>query len=237
MGQDRMRVLTIQNFEATGLGQIATALDEASVAVDVVKAYEGETIPADTGRYDGLIVLGGEQNALDDARSPYFPALLDEMRAFDRSGRAVLGICLGAQLLARAHGAENRIGAAPEFGWCAVALTDEGRADPLTNGLAPTFPIFEWHDDTFTLPQGAVRLATNGAAPNQAFRIGRASYGAQFHFEADRKLVREWNGVFADVIAASHPDWETIHAAEAARHGAAADAAGLAIARAWVKAL
>lgn len=232
-----MRVLTIQNFEATGLGQIATALDEAAVTVDVVKAYEGEAILADTGGYDGLIVLGGEQNALDDMGSPYFPALLEEMRTFGRTGRAVLGICLGAQLLARAHGGENRIGAASEFGWCEVALTGEGHADRLTKNLPARFPIFEWHDDTFTLPDGATRLATNRTAPNQAFRIGRASYGVQFHFEADRKLVREWNGVFADVIAARHPDWETIHATDAKRHGAAADAAGLAIARGWVKTL
>jgi GMP synthase-like glutamine amidotransferase len=232
-----MRVLTIQNFEATGLGQMATPLDEAQAAVDIVKAYEGEPIPADTGRYDGLVVLGGEQNALDDIGSPYFPTLLEEMRAFGRSGRAVLGICLGAQLLARAHAAENRIGAAPEFGWCEVALTGEGRADPLTSGLPARFPIFEWHDDTFTLPEGAVRLAANGTAPNQAFRIGRAAYGVQFHFEADRKLVREWNSIFADVIAARHPGWETIHRTEAERHGEAADAAGLAIARAWVRCL
>lgn len=232
-----MRVLTIQNFAATGLGQMAAALDEAGVTVDVVKAHEGEPIPAETGLYDGLIVLGGEQNALDDSGSPYFPALLEEMRSFGRSGRAVLGICLGAQLLARAHAAENRIGGAPEFGWCEVALTDEGRADPLTSGLPGRFPIFEWHDDTFTLPEGAVRLATNGAAPNQAFRIGRAAYGVQFHFEADRKLVREWNRVFADVIAVRHPEWDTIHRAEEERHGAAADAAGLAIARAWVRRL
>ena len=105
----------------------------------------------------------------------------------------------------------------------------------MLGALPVSFPIFQWHDDTFTLPERATRLATNGVAENQAFRIGRAAYGVQFHFEADRALVREWNASFASVIAERHPDWPGRFEDEAARHGPGADAAGLAIARAWVK--
>lgn len=228
-----MRVLVVENFEDTGPGQIAAALDERNVAVDTVRAHLGEALPAATGRYDGLVVLGGGQNALDDAGSPWFPGLLETMRRFVDSGRATLGVCLGSQLLARAYGADNLVGAASEFGWRRVTLTADGAADPLLSGLPASFPIFQWHDDTFTLPRGAVRLAGNLAAHNQAFRVGRAGYGTQFHFEADRALVRRWNGTFAGWLAERQPDWAGRHEAEAARHGAAADAAGRAIARAW----
>ena len=101
--------------------------------------------------------------------------------------------------------------------------------------MAPeSFPIFQWHDDTFTLPQGAAHLARNDTAGNQAFRIGRAAYGIQFHFEADRSQVSRWNTAFADILAEHQPGWAGRYEEEAARHGPMADAAGLALARAWV---
>ena len=159
------------------------------------------------------------------------------MRDFGDSGRAVLGICLGSQLLARAYGADNLLGAAPEFGWREVTLTSEAKDDPVLRAAPENFPIFQWHDDTFTLPKDAVRLAGNGTAENQAFRIGRAAYGIQFHFEADRSLVRSWNAAFAGYLAEHQPGWAGRHESEAALHGPQADATGLALARAWVAAI
>ncbi len=101
-----------------------------------------------------------------------------------------------------------------------------------------SFPIFQWHDDdTFTLPEGATRLAENDAAGNQAFRIGRAAYGIKFHFEADRALVRRWTVNFADYLAERQPGWPDRFDGEAALHGSQADATGLALARAWVAAI
>lgn len=229
-----MRVLVVQNFDSTGLGQVATALAEAGAEIDFRSAHLGETLPRNASDHDAVVVLGGGQNALDDEAYPYIPQLLALMRDFVGRDKALLGICLGGQLLARAYGAENLIGAAPEFGWHGVALTGEGRADPMLSVAPHDFPIFQWHDDTFTLPAGATRLARNGAAANQAFRIGRAGYGIQFHFEADRALVARWNVDFADYLAEHHPDWPDRFDAEAARHGPPADSAGLALARAWV---
>lgn len=228
-----MRVLVVQNFANTGLGQVGTALAEAGAAVELLRADLGTGLPQGPQDYDGLIVLGGGQNALADEESPWLPRLCRLMRDFGDSGRSVLGICLGSQLLARAYGADNLVGGASEFGWQSVALTEEGAADPLLASLPASFPIFQWHDDTFTLPRGAVRLAGNLAAHNQAFRVGRAGYGTQFHFEADRRLVRDWNGAFSEWLTQRQPDWAGRHEAEAARHGPAADAAGRAIAKAW----
>lgn len=228
-----MRVLVVHNYDNTDLGLIARALDEASAEVTRVDAHLGEALPDRPDAYDGLVVLGGGQNALADDDHPYLPDLAALMRAFAMTGRAVLGVCLGSQVLARGLGARNLIGAAPEFGWKRVRLTDEGMLDPVMRAVPREFPIFQWHDDTFTLPDGAVRLATNPATRNQAFRFGRAAYGVQFHFEADRSLVAEWSAAFAGQIAERQPDWSETHAREAALHGRAADDAGLAIARAW----
>jgi GMP synthase-like glutamine amidotransferase len=230
-----MRVLVVQNYNDTGLGQVGTALDEAGAGIDIRNAHRGEALPETADDHDALVVLGGGQNALDDAFHPYFPTLLGLMRSFVEGDKAVLGICLGSQLLARAYRARNQIGGAEEFGWHQVRLTSEAAGDPVLGGVPEEFPIFQWHDDTFSLPEGAVRLAGNAVAVNQAFRIGRAGYGIQFHFEADRTLVREWNGAFAEAIADRHPNWSTVFEEEATRHGPLADATGLAIARAWVR--
>ncbi len=229
-----MRVLVVQNFDDTGLGQVGAALREAGAEIDLRQPYRGDKLPADAAGHDALVVLGGGQNALADDEYPYFPALLQVLRDFDRRDRAVLGICLGAQLVARAFGGENRIGGATEFGWCGVSLTQEGRTDAVLGAAPETFPIFQWHDDTFILPDGAVRLATNSAAANQAFRIGRAVYGFQFHFEADSPMVREWSAIWAAQIAQKQPGWAARLDGEIALSGATADAAGLAMARAWV---
>ncbi|GHD14162.1 type 1 glutamine amidotransferase [Tianweitania populi] len=226
-----MRVLVIQNNADTTLGQIETALMERGAEITVCHAYEGEALP--DAEFDALVVLGGIQNALADKGSPYFPELLQRMRDYAESDRAVLGVCLGSQLLARAFGAENLIGVTHEFGWTEVALTEDGEVDPMLGGLNPTFTTFQWHDDTFVLPRGATRLAGNDATHNQAFRIGRAAYGIQFHFEADRKLIAHWNETNASYLADREPGWPERFAAEQATRGADADANGLKIARAW----
>lgn len=229
-----MRVLVVQNFDGTGLGQIATALDEAGAAVDFVRAHRDEALPSDIDGHDALVVLGGGQNALADEAHPYLPELCRLMRDFGDADRSVLGVCLGSQLLARAYGGENIIGGASEFAWQQVDLNEDGMADPLFSSVPESFPIFQWHDDTFVLPRGATRLAGSLAVHNQVFRIRRAAYAVQFHFEADRQLVETWNREFAGWLADRHPEWSERHPIEAAQHGPRADQVGLAIARNWV---
>ena len=100
--------------------------------------------------------------------------------------------------------------------------------------LPATFPSFEWHSDTFTLPEGAVLLAGSAGAAMQAFRIGRATYGTQFHFEASRAVVADWLQRFPEAVDRIAPGWAQHYAGLAADLGASADAHGLALARAWV---
>lgn len=229
-----MRVLVVQNYDNTGLGQVGAALAEAGAEIDLRNAHRGDALPDDASQHDAIVVLGGGQNALADAEYPYIPALLDLIRDFEAQDRSVLGICLGSQLMARAFGGENLIGTAPEFGWREVGLTGEAAADPVFGALPENFPTFQWHDDTFTLPEGAVHLAANPAAQNQAFRIGRAAYGFQFHFEADQSLVRHWNAAFSELLRERQPGWLDRFENEASAHGGKADEIGLVLARGWV---
>lgn len=229
-----MRVLVVQNFDGTGLGQLAAALEEAGAEIDLRQAHLGQALPESAAAHDAVVILGGGQNALADEDYPYIPALLSLARDFHAVDKAVLGICLGAQVLARAFGGSNQIGGASEFGWCRVALTAAGTADPVLGGAGPAFPVFQWHDDTFGVPAGAAHLAASPVAASQAFRLGRATYGIQFHFEADAGMVRRWNAIFADDLRRHRPDWPARFEAEAAMHAPLADPVGLAIARAWV---
>lgn len=228
-----MRVAVVENTRISNLGQVGVALAEAGADITVFQPWKGGDLPA-FDSHDALVVLGGEQNAMADDTHPYLPELAGLMRTFGDAGKAVLGICLGSQILARGYGADNHIGKAPEFGWQRIAPTPEGAADPLLSATGGEFPIFQWHDDTFDLPDGAIHLATNPATRNQAFRVGRAAYGTQFHFEANTDVVEEWKANFPEIIERKEQGWLNRYPEIAAANAPAANAAGLAIARAWV---
>lgn len=229
-----MRIAIVENTHVTHHGQIGVALHEAGARIDLFKPFAGQPLPEAPEGYDGLVVFGGEQSALDDATHPYLPALAALMAAFSHADKAVLGVCLGSQVLARGFGATNYLGTAPEFGWQEVRLTEAGRADPLLAALPQAFPIFQWHSDTFTLPEGAVHLAASDTAGVQAFRLGRATYGTQFHFEAHRNVVADWARTFPEAVERQDTGFAARLPALAGTLGVQADAAGLAIARAWV---
>ena len=229
-----MRVLVIENYVGTPLGLVRHALAEAGAEIDLRLAWQGAAVPASPEGYDGLVVLGGEQSALDDADHPHLPHIAALTLAFGEADKAVLGICLGAQLVARGAGATNILGRPVEFGWHEVRPTAAGRSDPVIAALGEGAPVFHWHLDTFTLPPGAAHLATSDQTEFQAFRVGRAVYGIQFHFEADQALVERWSAEFAEVIGTYAPDWPDRRLKDAARFGAEADTTGAAIARAWV---
>lgn len=228
-----MRVAIVENTRITHHGQVGVALHEKAALIDQHRPWTGQPLPTEP-EADALIVFGGEQSATDDHTHPYLPDLARLMAAYTKADKPVLGICLGSQILARAYGAENHLGAAPEFGWVDVTLTEAGRTDPVLSTVPDSFPIFQWHSDTFTLPEGAVHLATNTTARHQAYRIGRATYGTQFHFEANRPMIADWLARFPDLIDRMSPGWAARHETLAETLGTKADAHGLALARAWV---
>lgn len=153
--------------------------------------------------YCGLIVLGGDQNVSEQERYPYLVHELALMRDWIADGRPLLGVCLGAELLAAATG-----GAVPRlprraFGWLGVELGRAGRADPVLGFGDPGFTAFEWHSYGIEPPPGATVLATS-AGGVEAFRIGRA-WGVQYHPEVDAAILGEWSG---DLRASGEPGHE-----------------------------
>lgn len=229
-----MRVLVVENMLHSDLGQVGVALAEAGAEIDLRRPFSGDELPGDASDHDALVVFGGEQSAVDDHVHPYLAVLAGLMKTFTEADKSVLGICLGSQLLARAHGGDNLLGRTREFGWHGVELTEEGRRDPVLGAAGEAFPSFEWHSDSFTLPPGAVHLATNPAVANQAFRVGRAAYGMQFHFEAATRVVENWNRIFEGQINGLDPHWFERYPERAAKYAEKADASGLTLARAWV---
>ena len=230
-----VRIAIVENMENTYLGPLGRALDDAGATLEWFRPWQNGTLPSGSDDHDGLIVLGGKQSALDDAAYPYLPRLAGLMRRFGDTDKSVLGICLGGQLLARAYGAQNLLGAAREFAWTALDVTSEGTADLLFRGVGGRLASFQWHLDTFSLPDNAVRLVSGSVVANQCFRVGRAAYGVQFHFEASAEVVEAWSVEYRDSIEQFAPGWLDRYPEEAARHAAPADRAGLAIAHAFVR--
>jgi GMP synthase-like glutamine amidotransferase len=158
-----------------------------------VELDEGEPLP-DWREFAGLIVMGGPMGAYEEDDHPW---LVEEKRAIReaaQAGHPVWGVCLGAQLLAAALGADVYPGDQPEVGLLDVELTDAAAGDPVFSVAPARFPTLQWHGDTFDLPQGATLLASSPAYRSQAFVYGRA-YALQFHLEVSRERAAEWGGV------------------------------------------
>lgn len=230
------RIAIIETMENTQLGLLLSALEEAHADITWIRAYRDGIGEVSLDDFDALIVPGGWPSARDDDLYDYLPTLVRLMRTFGDAGKSVLGICLGAQVLARAYGAENLLGVAREFSWTPLSVTNEGRNDPLFAALQDGFTSFQWHVDTYTLPEGAVRLAETESVKNQCFRVGRATYGMQFHFEASGDVVHEWTTGNEERVNRIAPGWLGAQAAaDRAAFADDADAAGAHIARAFVR--
>lgn len=225
------RILVIQHHPASPAGIVGERMASRGVQVTTLDAQHGTDLPDDAGDHDGLLVLGGTMNAYDDVRCRHFPALLDLAPHYVATGRPVLGICLGGQLLARAWGAEVRIGAAPEFGVMPLTPTAAAADDPLLGGMAGPVYAMQWHDDTFEIPPGAIRLLGGRTCSNQAFRVDGVAWGFQCHFEADRRDMVAWAELRRDVYGY---EGSARLAADAAAHGEAAEAFGRRIADRWL---
>jgi GMP synthase-like glutamine amidotransferase len=187
-----MRVAVVMHVESEGPGVLGEVLEAAGAAVDVVHLDRGESLP-EPGALEAAIVLGGPMNVYEDSIHPFLREEDRFLRAAAERGLPVLGICLGAQLIAKAAGAAVTKNRVKEVGWYTVTLTEDGVRDPLFRELPPALTVLQWHEDTFDIPAAGTLLATGRDCVNQAFRVGN-SWGLQFHLEANRSMLRDWFG-------------------------------------------
>lgn len=186
----KKRVLALQQIWDDPPGVLGTIMEAYGIVYDIVKVGE-EPIPHLNG-YHALIALGGPQNADEDNTYPYLAQEKRLLRHVIERDIPYLGICLGGQLLARALDAPVHRHCCTEIGFFEVQLTEEGKRDPLFAGLSGYQQVLQWHEDTFDIPAGAVRLATGDGAENQAFRFGRRAYGLQYHIEVTPSMLDTW---------------------------------------------
>jgi len=185
-------VIVFQHVAHEGLGTIERFFRQAGVGWQVVPLYEHVPETPDWNRTAGLVVMGGPMNVDQVDRYRFLACEPQWIAQAVHRQLPVLGVCLGAQLLAKALGAPVRVNAVKEIGWYSIQLTDAARDDPLFAGLDRVQTVFQWHGDTFDLPAGAVLLATSKLCRNQAFRFGRSAWALQFHVEMTAEMVSDW---------------------------------------------
>ncbi len=192
-----MGVLILKNIGSEGPGTIEDFLVRNRVPYLVADLTAGEF--PDASAYDTLVMMGGPMSVNESDRYPYIDREAELARTFMEQGRKVLGVCLGAQIMAKALGARVYPGTEKEIGWYDIRLVDGGQDDPHMRLLAgdpgggrTKFKVFHWHGETFDIPRGAVRLAASELFPNQAFRYGGSAFAFQFHVEVTERMIFDW---------------------------------------------
>lgn len=184
-----MRAHAFLHVSHEGLGSIEEWLGDNGYHITRTKFFEGEDLPP-LDEIDVLVVMGGPMSVNDETEHPWLTVEKRFIREAFESGKPVLGICLGSQLIASALGAEVKKNPEPEIGWfpvrSVVEVEEEGGLFPFPESIE----VFHWHGETFDLPEGAVRLAESDGCRNQAFQLGRKVIGLQFHLEMTPDAVR-----------------------------------------------
>jgi GMP synthase-like glutamine amidotransferase len=189
-----MRVVILQHISCESPGIYEEILVEKGASLFRVELDEGQQLP-DWKQFDAIIAMGGPMSVNDDGTIPWLTAEKRWVREAVLTNQPYWGVCLGSQLLAASLGARVYPGSKPEVGIMPVYLTGEAQNDAVFSGLPPEILTFQWHGETFDLPEGAVLLATSPLYPNQAFRWKRKAYGVQFHLEISSDSVKQWSQV------------------------------------------
>jgi GMP synthase (glutamine-hydrolysing) len=209
MGAAMASLQVLQHVAMEGPARIASVAEDLGLGVAVHRLYDGAPVPKSVAPGDVLVVMGGSMGVGDvgDARWPFLAAEAELLSTVLRKGTAVIGICLGAQLMAHALGARVypcTVGDPParhrEVGWGAVTFTAPAADEPALLGMDDSEVVLHWHGDTFDLPEGSVRLASTLPCPNQMFRYGRRAFALQFHVEIEAPEVERWAREDADFV-------------------------------------
>jgi GMP synthase (glutamine-hydrolysing) len=227
------RAFAIRHVAFEDLGILAEALEAQGYSPAYLDAGVDDLACARPDRGDLLVVLGGPISAYEEDRYPF---LRDELRLIEQCLHCqvpVLGICLGAQVIARTLGARVYPGGAKEIGFAPIELTAEGGRSCLRHLHHGGNMVLHWHGDTFDLPSGATRLASTMITPNQAFSAGDRVLALQFHIEADPRRIEQWLIGHACELTAAKIDVPTMRA-QARQYADEFRDAGTAVLREWL---
>ena len=216
-----MRAHYLQHVPFEGLGSMESWLEAAGYTITVTRFFESAVLPA-VAEIDLLVVMGGPMSVNDELDNPWLVAEKRFIRAVIDAGRPVLGVCLGAQLIASAMGARVYPNPVKEIGWFPVRDTAPAVAPVFR--FPPSVEVFHWHGETFDLPDGAVRLASSDGCLNQAFQVGDSVIGLQFHLETtsesahaiisncrDELVPAQYIQAEAEILAAGPPRYAAIN--------------------------
>ncbi|KAB2936523.1 MAG: glutamine amidotransferase [Candidatus Contendobacter sp.] len=214
------RLLLVMQTPDASAGRCGRKLRERGCPLEFCYPLSGELLPTDMNGYAGAVVFGGPMSANDDGKLPGIRAQLDWIPQALDSGRPFLGICLGAQLLARALGAtvQRHPAGLAEIGYFAVQPTAAGQAT-----FDAPLHVYHWHHEGFELPAGAELLASGERFPHQAYRYGANTFGVQFHPEVDQPILEHWLVEGARELTAPGAQSAAEQRAHHARHDAALD--------------
>ena len=193
-------IAIIKNVIEEGPGSIESYLKEKSIPYRIFEAQKDD-FPKNIDDYDALIIMGGPMGVYEMDKYPYLVSVAHIIEEAISKDKKVLGICLGAQLIAHVLGSRVYKGYTEEIGWLEIELTDQGLEDqlmlslaknPFSGNMDKSFKVFHWHGDTFDLPLNTIHLAKSKLYEHQAFRYGIKVYAFQFHIEVTKNLIETW---------------------------------------------
>jgi len=190
-------VLILQHYWCETPGIFLDVLREHNTPTVTIYGANGDAYPSDLSTYSGVIAMGGPMGVYEEEQHPWLRQEDALLKIAIQHDVPTLGICLGSQLVAKAAGAEVKAGGRKEIGWYSITLGAAASRDPLWQAFPQTFEAFEWHGDIFSLPPGAVSLASSALYAHQAFRIGRRVYAILFHLEVTAEMIQTWLKAFA----------------------------------------
>ncbi|MEM6518763.1 MAG: gamma-glutamyl-gamma-aminobutyrate hydrolase family protein [Cyanobacteria bacterium P01_C01_bin.70] len=224
-------VLVVQNTALDPAGVLGDELTNCGAQL-VIWSPDEQPVPP-TGDYAGLVIMGGPMGAYDDAEFPHLRPTVYLIQQFYREDKPILGVCLGAQLVARAFGSRVYPHSTPEIGFTPVTVADVTAQEPWLKNCSADLKVMQWHFDTFDLPESATWLMTNETCRHQAFRIGSKIYGFQFHLEVTAEIIAGWQAMESAWIQANYPDLGPQFQRQIQAYGAQSAVFARQVAQAW----